>query len=71
MFDTSLYGLFQTMAANSERQRDDSGRKSREKQAKGKDFRLSHKPVESEEVQREKEHKDAKVQFGFKVHAYT
>ena len=47
MFDTSLYGLFQTMAANSERQQDDRGRKSREKQAKGKDFRLSHKPAES------------------------
>ena len=55
MFDTSLYGLFQTMAAKSERQRDDRGRKSREKQAKGEDFRLSHKPAESEEVQREKE----------------
>ena len=59
------------MAANLKRPRDNRGRKSLEKQAKGKDFRLSHKPAESEEVQREKEHKDVKVQFRFEVHSYT
>jgi hypothetical protein len=31
------------------------------KQSRAKGFNLSHKPAESEEVQREKEHKDVKV----------
>lgn len=31
------------------------------KQSRAKGFRLSHKPAESEEAQREKEHKDVKV----------
>lgn len=31
--------------------------------SKGKGFRLTHEPVESEERLREKEHKDVKVKF--------
>lgn len=59
------------MSENLERERDDRGnarqatgkptRAKGAKQSRAKGFNLSHKPAESEEVQREKEHKDVKV----------
>lgn len=60
------------MAENSERERDDrgntrqaAGKATRAKQGRAKGFRLSHNPAESEEAQREKEHKDVKVKCRF------
>ena len=52
------------MAENRERERDDRGSKiasTRAKQSKSKGFHLTHKPSESEESKRNKEHKDVKV----------
>ena len=52
------------MTENMRRERDNRSEKAtdtRAKQGKEKGFRLSSKPTESEETQREKEHKDVKV----------
>ena len=49
------------MAENSERERDNRGKRTPAKQVKGRGFRLSQDPDETEEAQREKEHKDVKV----------
>ena len=49
------------MAENSERERDDRAQRTRAKHTKEKGFRLSHDVVETEEAQREKEHKNVKV----------
>ena len=51
------------MAESSERERDDRAKRTRAKQAKGKGFRLRNQVVETEEAQREKEHKNVKVYF--------
>ena len=61
MFDDSLCDLFKAMVENPERERDDRGKKTSTKQARGKGFRLSDNPIETEEAQREKENKDVKV----------
>ena len=50
------------MTENMGRERDNRSEKATDTRAKqGKGFRLSSKPTESEETQREKEHKDVKV----------
>lgn len=61
------------MTENAERERDDrgntprqaAGKATRAKQGRAQGFRLSHNPAESEEAQREKEHKDVKVKCRF------
>lgn len=61
MFDDSLCDLFKAMVEHPERERDDRGKKTSTKQARGKSFRLSDNPIETEEAHREKENKDVKV----------
>ena len=53
--------LLKPWPENSERERDDRGKRTRAKQASAKGFRLSHDPVDTEETQREKVHRDVKV----------
>ena len=69
MYLTVAFVIFdQAMTENSGRERDDRSKKgTRAKQSKEKGFRLSSKPTESEDTQREKEHKDVRVKnvFGF------
>lgn len=60
-FDEFVCDTLQAVAENSERERDNRGKRTPAKQVKGRGFRLSHDLVEIEEAQREKEHKDVKV----------
>ena len=43
-----------------DRKRESRGRRT---QSNRQGFRLTHKPVETEEIQREKEHEDVKVDY--------